>query len=65
MPKDHDRAGGLEHALQYRDRLAPERGKRRPAMIDGRLRDGPQNPIGNVGRSGNLEEVPSAFHTTV
>ena len=58
----HDRPGGLKHALQARDRFAPERGERRPAMIDGRLRDGAQNPIGHVGRAGNLEKVASAFH---
>ena len=59
---DHDRARGLKHALKALDRLAPERRERGAAMIDRRLRDGPQDPIGHVGRAGDLEEVTSAFH---
>ena len=57
-----DRARGLKHALKAFDRFAPERGERRAAMIDGRLRDGAQDPIGHVGRAGNLEKMPSALH---
>jgi hypothetical protein len=29
------------------------------AVVDGRLRDGAQHPVGNVGRSGDLQEMPS------
>ena len=57
-----DRAGGLKHALQPFDRLTPERGECGTAVVDGRLRDGAQNPVGHVGRPGDLEEVTSAFH---
>jgi hypothetical protein len=31
-------------------------------MIDRRLRDRAQDPVGHIGRPGNLKEVPSAFH---
>ena len=62
---DHDRARGLKHALKAVDRLAPERRKRGAAMIDGRLRDGAQDPVGHVGRPGDLEEVTARFHEPI
>ena len=58
--KDHHRAGGLEDRLQAVEHLAPQRGELRAAVVDRRLRHRPQHAIGHVGRTGNLEEVPSA-----
>ena len=58
-----DGAGGLEHALETPERLAPEFGKRRTAMIDRRLRDRAQDAIGHVGGAGDLKKMASALHT--
>ena len=35
----------------------------RPAMVDGGEVDGSQNPVGHIGRAGNLQEVPTLTHT--
>ena len=54
---DHDGAGGLKDPLQAVEHLAPEPRERRAAVIDGRLRDGAQNPVRHVGRPGDLEKM--------
>ena len=59
---DHDGTGGLKNALQPLDRLARDRGEPGPAMVDCRLRHRPQNALGHVRRTGDLEKMTSAFH---
>ena len=47
------------------EHLEPELREVRPAVVDGRGVDGPQHPVGHVGRAGDLQEVaPAAIHQT-
>jgi NAD(P)-dependent dehydrogenase (short-subunit alcohol dehydrogenase family) len=48
-----DRTEPVEH-------LAGERGELRTAMVDRRGCQRPQDAVGHVGRTGDLQEVPSA-----
>jgi len=52
--KDHNRRGGLEHALEAVEHLAAETRERGAAVIDGRLCHRAQHAVGHVGRSGDL-----------
>ena len=56
---DDDVAGGLEDPLHALEDLLAERAEVRAAMVHGREVDGAQHPVGNVGRSGNLEKMAS------
>jgi len=46
------------HALQYFER---ERSELRPAMVDRRRIDRAQYAIRDIGRAGNLQEMPSGM----
>ena len=58
--KDHHRSGSSEDLLQTIEHLTPQRRELIAAVVDRRLRHRPQHAIRNVGRTRNLEEVPSA-----
>src|SRR4051812_36119381 len=66
---DHDGAGGLEDALHPGDDLLAEFGEFRAAMVDRWERDRVQDPVGNIGRAGDLQEMATGmagrlvFHT--
>ena len=59
--KDDDRTGGLEDRAQPFEDFSRQRGELRPAMIDDRMIHGAEDPIGNVGRSWNLEKMPAGM----
>jgi len=54
---DHHHPLGLEDPFHAGDHLAPELAEFRAAVIDGRHRDRLQDPVGHVGRTGNLQEM--------
>jgi hypothetical protein len=56
----HDRPCRLENALQPRADLFHHRCEGRSAVIDRRPRHRTQDPIGNVGWTGDLKEMPPA-----
>ena len=57
---DDDRAVGAEDRAQALQDLEAERREARPAVVDGRRVDRPQDAVGHVGRPGDLEEVAPA-----
>src|SRR5438105_14662241 len=59
---DDDVRRRLEDALQPIDHLPREHGELGAAVVDGRLRDRAQHAVGDVGGSGDLEEMAPAFH---
>ncbi len=56
---DDDRTAGAEHRFDPLQQVVGELGEVRSAVVDGRLCDGAQHPVGDVGRSGDLQEMPS------
>ncbi len=58
----HDDAAalGLEDLRQVWQQSAHQRGERRPAVVDDRTVHRPQHAVGDVRRSGDLQERPSA-----
>ena len=56
---DDHRAGGAEHLAGSGQDLLAERGERRPAMVDRRVVDRAQHPVGHVRRPRDLQEVTS------
>ena len=58
---DDDRLPGAENALAARQHGMAEFGEFGTAMIQGRHVHGPQHPVGHVGRSWNLEKMPSCM----
>ena len=59
---DDDRLLGAEDALDAGQHLMAELGEFRTAMVHGRHVHRPQHPVGYVGRSWNLEKMPSGVH---
>ena len=59
---DHDVSRGLKHALKAVEHLARERREGRATVIDGRLRDGAQDPVRHVCRPRDLKKVTARFH---
>ena len=59
---DDHRTGGAEHRLDPLQEIQREVREARSAVVDGGLRDGPENPVGDVGRSRNLQEVASTVN---
>ncbi len=53
---------GAEHALHAGQHGKADLGEFRTAMIETGHVHGPQHPVGDVGRSWNLEEMPSSMH---
>ncbi len=58
---DHDRLFGAEDALGGRHHRKAELGEFGAAMIHAGHVHGPQHPVGYVGRSWNLEKMPSSM----
>src|SRR5271156_4967890 len=54
---DDHRPGGLENRLQPVEDRPRQARKLGPAVIDGRVIDRPQHPVGDVGGPGNLQEM--------
>ena len=54
VPEPEDRS-------QAREAVAPELGEFRPAVVDGRAIDCPQDPVGDVRRAGNLQKVTTGL----
>ena len=60
--KHNDRSGGLKHRVQTVEHFPAQFGKLRPAMIDDRAVHGAQHAIGDVGGSGNLQEMATGMN---
>ena len=50
----------LEHTLETVEHLPGQRSEVGAPMIDGRLRDRPEDAMGNVGRARDLQEMAAA-----
>ena len=59
---DDHRLLGLEHPLHAGEHRKTDLGELRTAMIEAGHVHGPQHPVGDVGRSWNLKEMPSGVH---
>src|SRR5689334_3082655 len=60
--KDDHGLLGAEHPLQARQYGKADLGKLRTAVIEAGHVHGPQHPVGDIGRSWNLEKMPSSMH---
>src|SRR3546814_20058657 len=58
----HDVLPISEEALQPVQGLTPHRAEGGAERVHGRVDDRAQDPVGHVGRTGNLQEVPAALN---
>ena len=59
--KDDHRLAGAKDPLKTLEQAQGQRAESRTAVIDGRLRNGPQNALGNIGRAWDLEKMAACL----